>query len=788
MAGLAIARVEAVPLEIVVAIATIAVIALLLTRFLPVLLLTMLAGIVWGSAALFWHAYQVSFNESWISGYQPVIAEVEQVNETASYSRVRLSDIRQNNGDELPGRVDIYLYGKDRMQQLMPGQIIQASVKLHPPHNKLNPGAFDYRGYCFDRHIALIGSGKNVVLIDGQITLLEHIRQRIISALPDGETSGVIRALLLADRSHVSIDVQESFAAAGAAHLLAISGLHVGLVASWGVLLTWWLLTRRESWIVHLPVRKIAISAGLLMAIGYATIAGWPLTAQRSVLMLSAAVLAWWLRHQSSPINSMLAALMFILFIDPAAIESISLWLSFIAVTALLVWALGDGQKRARDLSNPLAWLKALFMVSMVSMLATLPVIADLFGRVPTYSLIANLLMVPLYSIWILPLSIVGEALAILGLEHAAEWLFDLAVSGISYGNILLVELKAWPAGNLWVGDVPLWIGFLYMSGMIVSAFFLLKKKYRQLLAFSSLTLMLYLAVVVPENHMPTPELTVWDVGQGAATTLSMPDGGVMAVDLPGRYGSRFNGGTDVAAGLREDGLLHVDALVISHAQSDHAGGVLRLLDQVRDVKELWLADVPANRRYSIMTQAEDHITSRGGLVRWLKRGDKLMFSDAKVEVLWPPQGFEPKNGNNSSLVLSLTLATGSRILFAGDIEKPSEHMIISGNRLDMQKLSHDVMLLPHHGSRTSSSDEWIDAVSPAVVIAQTGFANRYHFPNVDVVRRYRSRGIKVFDTKKGAVIVHPDAAADQELKIEQFKPKISEKRDTALQWWQAAL
>lgn len=788
MAGLAIARVEAIPLEIVVAIATVAVLALLLTRFLPVLMLTMLAGIFWGSAVLFWDAYQVSFNDSWVSGYQSVIAEVEQVNETTSYSRVRLSDVRHNNGDELPGRVDIYLYGKDRMHQLMPGQVIQASVKLHPPHNKLNPGAFDYRGYCFDRHIALMGSGKNVVLINSQITLLEHIRQRIISALPEGETSGVIRALLLADRSHVSIDVQEGFAAAGAAHLLAISGLHVGLVASWGVLLIWWLLTRRESWIVHLPVRKVAISVGLMMAIGYASIAGWPLTAQRSVLMLSAAVLAWWLRHQSSPINSMLAALMFILCIDPAAIESISLWLSFIAVTALLVWSLADGQKRARDLSNPLAWLKALFMVSMVSTLATLPIIADLFGRVPTYSLIANLLLVPLYSIWILPLSIVGEALAILGLEQAAGWLFDLAVSGVSYGNNLLAELRAWPAGNLWVGDVPLWIGFLYMSGMIVSAFFLLKKEYRHLLVFSSLTLILYLGVVLPERHPTTPQLTVWDVGQGAATTLSMPDGGVMAIDLPGRYGSRFNGGTDVAAGLREDGLLHVDALVISHAQSDHAGGALRLLDQVRSVKELWLADVPANRRYSIMAQVEDHITSRGGLVRWLKRGDKLMFSDAKVEVLWPPRGFEPKNGNNSSLVLSLTLATGRRILFAGDIEKPSEHMMISGNRLDMQKLSHDVMLLPHHGSRTSSSDEWIDAVSPAVVVAQTGFANRYHFPNVDVVGRYRSRGINVFDTKRGAVIVHFDPAADQELKVEQFKPKIAEKRDAALQWWQAAL
>lgn len=786
--GLAIARIEAVQLGIVAVIAVVAMITLLLTKSFRILILTLLAGIIWGSGWLFWDAYQVSFDDSWVDQYQSVTAKIEQVIETSSYSCLRLSDIRRHGGDQLPGKVEIYLYGKDRAIRLLPGQLIQVSLKLHPPRNKLNPGAFDYRSYCFDRHIALIGSGKDVVVIDGDITLLEHVRQRIISALPDNGGSGVIRALLLADRSHLPIDVQEDFAAAGAAHLLAISGLHVGMVAGWGFILCWWLLTRKESWIVHYPVRKVALSVGLLLAILYGTIAGWPVTAQRSVLMLAAAVFAWWLRSRAAPLNTMLAALMVILFVDPAAIESVSLWLSFIAVTALLVWSGQGAEGQVQLFSNPLHWIRALFWVSLIATLATLPVIADLFGRVPTYSLIANLLLVPLYTVVVLPLSIMGEVLAAVGADDAAGWMFDTAVFAIIYGNSLLAQLHTWPLGNLWVGDVPLAVGLLYASGMVISVLLLLKRKYLPLLIATTLTLSLYLLLVIPEKDPMMPELTVWDVGQGAASTLSMPDGSVMAVDLPGRYGSRFNGGTDVATGLRAKGLVHVDVLAISHAQSDHAGGAPRLLDQVRSVKELWLADVPANRRYPIMTEAGDRITANGGLVRWLKRGDKLVFGDAMVEVLWPPQGFEPENGNNGSLVLSLTLASGKRILFAGDIEKSAEHMMIHNNGLDSHKLSHDVVLLPHHGSSTSSSKAWIDAVAPDVVIAQTGLANRYHFPHSDVVSRYRSRGAKLFDTKEGAVAVRFDLSADQGVRIEQFRPKTSGKRDTALQWWQAAL
>ena len=788
MAGLAIARVESIPFEAVGVVAIIAATLLLLIRIGRIFLLTLLAGILWGSAALFWDAYQVSYDERWISGYQQVTATIERAEEHTSYSRLLLSHVLHRDGEMLLGRVEIYLYGRDRATRLVAGQMVQLSVKLHPPRNKLNPGAFDYRGYCFDRHVALLGSGKNVLIIDSGVTLLEQIRQRIIASFTKRDESAVIRALLLADRSHIPVAVQDDFAAAGAAHLLAISGLHVGMVAGWGFIIIWWLLTRREAWIIHFPVRKIALTIGLLLAIIYATIAGWPITAQRSVLMLAAAAVAWWLRSHAVPLNTMLAALILILLVDPGAIESISLWLSFIAVTALLIGSDEVAGEERQTSSKPLDWIRALFWVSVIATLATLPVIADVFGRVPTYSLFANLLLVPLYSLLILPLSIVGEMVAVIGLEELASCIFSMASFVIAYGNSLLAQLHAWPVGNLWVADVPLWVGMLYALGMVIAAHFLLKRKYLPLLACSGLTLILYLVIVLPEHYPESPEFTVWDVGQGAASSLSMPDGRVMVFDLPGRSGSRFNGGTDVAAGLRRQGLVHVDLLVLSHAQSDHAGGAARLLDQMRYVKELWLADVPANRRNREITRVREKIMANGGSVIWLKRGDRMRFSDVQVEVLWPPQGFEPENSNNGSLVLSLSLPMGKRILLTGDIEKMAEMKIVEESDLNLQRLKHDLMLVPHHGSRTSSSEAWVDAVAPEIAIVQTGLGNRYQFPHGDVVNRYRKRDTTWFDTKEGAVTIGFDGLPDGRLEIEQFGPKFEEKRDAALQWWQRAL
>lgn len=779
---MAIARIESVSLEFTMTLTLLACLSLFLIKSGRTAVFSLLAGLVWGLFILFWDAQTVSVDESWLNGSQQASATVEKLERSSSFIRLRITDVQRMDGALLAGKVDAYLYGREREPAIRVGDRVRLSLKLHLPRNKLNPGSFDYRTYCFDRHIALIGSAKGIEILEQGGSLLEKGRERINEAISavDSHASGVIKALLLADRTGVTIKQHESFAAAGASHLLAISGLHVGMVAGWGFIIFWWILTRREAWIVAWPVRKLALTAGVLMAVGYATLAGWPLTAQRALLMMGAALLAWWLRDRSEPLNTMFAALLLILFIDPAAIGSISLWLSFTAVTALLIWS-------SRLVSEPdlsvwqkaRKWIAGLFWVSVVAALATLPIIADLFGRVPTYTLLANMLLVPLYSLYVLPLSIVGELLALMGAVGIAAEVFIWAAEGVAEGDQLLMLLKTWPAGNLWVPGISIYATLFYAGGMIGSIFLLFRQHHAKALLSTVVTLSLYLLMVIPERSPDVPVLMVWDVGQGAASTLAMPDGRVMVIDSPGRYGSRFNGGTIVADGLRHQGMVHADVVLISHAQSDHAGGVGRLLDHLRGVGELWIADIPENRSYKPMQRAIRHIELRGGMVRWLKRGDRLRFGDADLEVLWPPKGYAPYKRNNASLVLSMELPTGERLLFPADIEREGESRMVR-NGLD----HHDVMLVPHHGSRTSSHPAWVQSVRPDIAIVQSGWKNRYRFPRPEIVDRYEKAGAKVLDTKYGAVSVR----FGETVKVEQYRSKLAGKRDTALQWWRSAL
>ncbi len=766
-------RVEALPIEYAIAVVLFLLFASI--RYQRSFAACMLAGLLWGGAALLWNAYQVTINESWLSGRQQIVAEIVKVEPRVSNLRLRLTDVQRADGDRLAGNIDLYLYGKHRNLRLIPGQVVKAGVKLHLPRNRHNPGAFDYRTYCFDHRIAAVGSADSVTISDATVSLLEQGRGRLDLALKESDRSGVVRALLLADRSQINSSDQELYAASGTAHLLAISGLHVGMVAGWFFIVAWWLLTRRESWIVQLPVRHVALSCGIVAAVAYATMAGWPVTVQRSILMLAAAVLAWWLRSRSEPLNSMYFALMTILLIDPAAVVSISLWLSFTAVVALLLWAdavIRNDESRSKHFSR---WVKTLFWVTVIASFATLPVIAAVFGRLPTYAFVANLIVVPLYTFWILPLSILAEVVAVVGAVDTSAWFILLANEGVEISHYILSAITEWPAGNLWVADIPLYISLLYGAGMVLSGWLLLHKRYPQLFASVALTLLLYLFAAVPERYPDQSFFTVWDVGQGAASTLVTADGKVAVFDVPGRYGSRYNGGTEVASGLRAQGIVHADLLVLSHAQSDHAGGAKRLLDQLRYVGSLWLADVPYNRSYAPMQQAAERIIRQGGEVRWLKQGDRLSFADISVEVLWPPKGYEPANGNNASLVLSMRLPSGERLLVTGDIEHGVEKELVKNGLAE-----HDLVLIPHHGSRTSSSREFVKQLSPDIAVAQSGWGNHYGFPHPDIVQRYKGEGAHLFDSKQGAVTIH----FRNGMLASQYHPDATTKRDTALQWW----
>jgi competence protein ComEC len=228
-----------------------------------------------------------------------------------------------------------------------------------------------------------------------------------------------------------------------------------------------------------------------------------------------------------------------------------------------------------------------------------------------------------------------------------------------------------------------------------------------------------------------------------------LPDGHVLAVDAPGRRGSRFNGGVIAAEALRAMGLTHADVLAATHAQSDHMGGMISLMGRLNRVGELWLPDVPAAHRRRMARELVAMARKRGAMVRWLAQGDVVRLGQVTARTLWPPRGYAPANPNDASLVLSLVLPGGKRLLLPGDVEARGEADMI---RAGIGR--HDLALMPHHGSVTSSTPAFARAVHPALAIAQTGAGNRYGFPNSEAVRRWRRVGAAVANTADGAVLV----------------------------------
>ncbi len=789
--GLMLSRSALLPVSYAVMIAVILLFRLMLMRRYRLCLLLFFA-LLWGGGNLFLDGYRVATPSSWLQKTMAVTATVERIEQHGYGVRLLLSHLRNEDGDDQLGRgayARLYSY-RLHATSLSPGQRIAATVRWHLPHNRLNPVSFDYRGWCFDHAIAVIGSSKTLHVINTQQSTLEGMQERVragIQAVDGDKGRAILTALLLGDRSLIAPDLQQRFSATGTAHLLAISGMHVGMVAALLFALCWWILTRREAWVVALPVRNVSLLIGLSGALLYAMIAGMPLPAQRSFIMLTAAVAAWLLKSRAQPLNTLLAALAAILLFDPSAIGSLSLWLSFTATAALLLWSLSrsDGEDSERWQTRLLTYIRALFWVSLVAGLATLPLTLATFGQVPTYTLLANMLLVPLYGLLVLPLALCAELIAIVGWHDGAVVVMQWGADALVWGEYLLSMLMSLPAASLWAVEPAWWLQVIYVVGIAIALILIWKQRLRWSLVTVTAVVAFYMLMVLPEHDVNEGDWLVWDVGQGAASGVILPHHTVFLVDAPGRKNSRYNGGTTVAANLRKLGLTHADVLLFTHAQSDHMGGGLSLMQHLNRVGELWLADVPDTRNNrmtaKLLSKAEeDHVR-----VRWLAKGDVIQRESYRADILWPPRGYQPSNANNGSLVVMLTLPTGLRMLLGGDIERPAEHKMVNSGLLQHV----DMMLMPHHGSRSSSSAAFLAALSPHLVVAQTGFANHYGFPARDVVARYRAMQARVLNSAEGAVIVPlPALQSLQSLHVHQWRAQQLSRRAWVTAWWQRTL
>ena len=614
----------------------------------------------------------------------------------------------------VPERLRLSWYN-DFPAMLAPGQRWQLQVRLKRPWGMMNPGGFDYEGWLLQQGIRATGyvrrSEQNLLLENAPWRMpLQRLRaglhERLEKALGEHPARGLIIALALGERDAITDRQWRVLLASGTNHLVAISGLHVGLVAGLAYFLAGLGWRRCSRCCLRLPSPKVAALAALLAGLLYAALAGFSIPTQRAMLMLMVILGALLWQRPLAPLRALLLALWLVLLWQPTAVLAAGFWLSFLAV-ALILFGMGG---RLRSTGLWWKWGRVQWLVGI----GLLPLLLLFFQQGSLSAPVANLLAVPLVGFLVVPLTLLGTA--VLGLwEQGGGEVLRATASLIQW---------LWPGLEglaqhvpLLTSSAPLWTLLPALAGM---AWILMPRGW----PLRGMGVVLFLPMVLLRPAPPTPgtaEFTLLDVGQGLAAVVQTHRH-TLVFDTGPRFPSGFDTGKAVLLPfLRDRGIERVDMLVVSHGDNDHIGGARSLTEGI-PVSRI-LTSVPGK-----VTWAERDACRRGETWRW----EGVDFS-----LLHPPGLSRQGRGNNDSCVLKVT-ANGQSVLLPGDIEAEAERALLA-SAADLQA---QVLVAPHHGSKTSSTEAFVAAVRPRWVLYPVGYRNRYGFPVAGVAARYRQAGV----------------------------------------------
>ncbi len=639
---------------------------------------------------------------------------------------------------------------------LQPGQRWQFVARLKRPHGLANPQGFDAEAWWLTEGIRATGSVRagTAQRIDTFVASARDaigrvrawLRERIAAALEGKRYAGVIVALVIGDQRGVASSDWDLFNRTGIGHLVSISGLHITMIAALFAGLAHFLwrhpLVCGGVLPLRLPAQQFAAAAGLLAALVYVALAGFGIPAQRTLLMLAVAAAASW-SARIVPASQVLAcALLAVLLLDPWAVLWPGFWLSFCAIGCILFASAGRvGAERqpagasGRPASGWRSVLAAATRTQLAVTIGLLPLTMLMFGQVSLVSPLANALAIPLVSFVVTPLSLAGSVLP----APLCGWLLLAAHTALEALAAVLGWLAAWPLA-VWQAPRPDAIATgLALAGTLWA---LLPRGWP--LRWAGLLAWLPVLAARPAAPATGLWLTAFDIGQGNAVLVETPNFRLL-YDTGPVWSAESDGGSRVILPyLRARGIERLDAMVISHGDSDHAGGARSLLAAI-DVG--WIASsLPASHPLADVAAAR-HAGCVAGQ-RWQRDG-------VAFEFLHPQPGDDAQARPNArSCALKITVGAQS-VLLAGDIEAPQERALLAR---DAGRLRADVLLAPHHGSGTSSTPAFLDAVSPSVALFQVGYRNRYRHPKAEVIARYDMRGIRVLRSDSaGAVMLKMD-------------------------------
>lgn len=668
-----------------------------------------------------------------------------------------------------PGKVRLNWYRN--APPLKVGDRWRLVVRLKQPNGFMNPGGFDYEAWLFQQRIRATGYVRNKSQL-GQThehlaakvyhypvqRLRQYLKSHLTEALADHSMRGIIMALAIGDRTDISASQWEILRRTGTVHLVAISGLHIGLVAGLAFFIMGRLWCWTGPWLHYVPAPKAAALAALLAALAYAALAGFSIPTQRAVIMIAVVMGAVLMQRVSQPSLTLGLALFVVLLFDPLAAMSSSLWLSFAAVAVILYGVSGHLGREKGWRHQIWRWGRVQWLIS----LGLLPLLLMLFQQASLVSPVANLIAVPFVSLAVVPLALLGSLFSVF-LPAFGHWLLQ-GSAGLLNGLWPLLDWLSQLPFALWRGPSPAaWLWLFALPGLVL----LLGPRGLPARWLGAVLLLPVLLVRVERPPQGEAWFTLLDVGQGLAAVVRTRHH-ALVFDTGPRFSDRFDTGAAVVAPfLRQQGVQKLDMLVISHGDNDHIGGVRSLLRQmpVANILSGLTEEIP-------WAESQPCFSGR----HWVWDGVSFRILHPRSDT---QEGYFQRD-NNGSCVLQVTTRQG-RLLLTGDIEKRAEKFLL---KTSPELLKANILVAPHHGSKTSSIPEFIAAVDAEYVLFPVGYRNRYRHPNKDVVTRYQTTAATLLDTARHGAItlklgtirldaVKPDQAKQGLIPVETYRQQV---------------
>lgn len=689
--------------------------------------------------------------------------------------------INEIDGSAMTGKIRVSV--REEMNSVGYDDIIRVRGKVFEPTGFNNPRGFDYAGYLAQSNISGILNVKDSDAIQvmspgaGIFRTIQDWRERIRQSFlryTTGDGSAILQAMVLGEEGRLTDELRDRFMAAGVTHIISISGSHLGMVAvlCFGLIrgLLFMLPERFYHWMtLHTDPKIIAAWLTLPLVVFYTLLAGGQTATVRSLIMISAGLLALILDRENALMNALALAALFILAGSPQAIFDISFQLSFLSVLVIgYVVSLWNElqfktETRFQKIRNSALLL---IIISFCTNLATGPLVAYYFNQISFAGIVSNLIIVPFAGLVVVPLGLFSGVLSLFTGHLPLVWLnqgvSDVFIGSVSFFSRLpFAEFHPPAPSPFWLLLYAVFLISLFMlaRGLLLSRFKPFESSARiskmpvigMVLAATGLTVLLAVSFIPGQRML----VSFPDVGQGDCALIELPGGETVLIDGGGTRDNRFDIGRRILAPwLWNKGIRRLDLVIMSHPHPDHMNGLIAILRKFA-VGAVWESgldtDLPG---YGEFRQA---VQDRKIRRRRVSADDPpMMLGEAMISVLHPPRGFEAHDQqayaaeNNRSLVVRIR-SEGKDFLFAGDIGSEMEENIMKS----MQGPSTGLIKVPHHGSKSSSSEEFVSQMRPEIAVMTVGRENQYHHPSDEVLARYEKIGAQICRTDlDGAVTI----------------------------------